>query len=130
MFYRPHKRITLNCGDREMTKQSHKDECDIHKILRQYQRTGILSHISAQSAQFVDLPDSVDYQESVHILMRAEEAFSALPSQVRSSFDNDPLKFLQAFNDPGQEGRLRDLGLLKPKVVSSPVEGPPAPSTE
>lgn len=118
-FYRPHPRVTLDCGDQMMTKQSHKDECDIHNILRQYQRTGIIEHIQTQQPLFTDLPSDLDYQSSMNTLIQAQNTFAALPATVRDSFSNDPGRFLAAFGDPAQHERLQALGLLKP-------EAPPA----
>lgn len=115
-FYRPHARVTLDCGDQQITKQSHKDECDIHNILRQYQRTGIINHIQSQQPLFTDLPSNLDYQASMNTLIQAQETFAALPATVRDSFSNDPGRFLAAFTDPEQHDRLRSLGLLKPKA--------------
>lgn len=122
MFYRPHPRVSLDCGTDLITKQSHKAECDIHNILSQFQRTGILNHIQQRRPEFMDLPDSLDYQTSLNILLEAREAFEALPSSVRAHFANDPGQFLAAFSDPSQEAYLRDHGFLNPK------EGPSAPS--
>lgn len=123
-FYRPHPRVTFDCGDEMITKQSHKDECDIHNILKQYQRTGIITHIQSRQPLFTDLPSNLDYQTSMNTLIQAQETFAALPAIVRESFSNDPARFLAAFSDPSQHDRLRDLGLLKPKA--SPGSPEPA----
>lgn len=122
MFYREHKRLTFNTGDRMITKQSHKNECDIHNILKQYQKTGIINHISKNQPQYINLPDPIDYQQAIHTVMEAEDAFASLPSAVRDHFNNDPEAFLRAFTDKSKESFLREHGLLKPK------EGPPGPS--
>lgn len=120
MFYRPHKRVTLNTGTEMVTKQSHKDECDIHRILRQYQRTGIITHVQSARPTYGDLPDAIDYQTSLHLIMEAQETFAALPSSVRERFGNDPGRFLAAFEDPSQEEYLRQMGFLKPKPEADP----------
>lgn len=128
-FYRPHARVTLDCGDEVITKQSHKDECDIHNILKQYQRTGIVQHINNRSPIYTDLPSDLDYQTSLNLLMEAQEAFASLPSQVRDYFSNDPARFLAAFQDSAQEDKLREFGLLKPKEAASPASASPLPAT-
>lgn len=114
--YAPH-------DDEEMTKQSSKDECDIYQILKQYQRTGVLTHISQQAPRYEDLPDAIDYQASMNLVMEAQATFQTLPASVRDEYSNDPHRFLAAFSDPAQHDRLRDLGLLKPKA---PAPTPPA----
>lgn len=122
MFYRKHSRVTLDCGDVVITKQSHKSECDITTILKQYQRTGIITHVSAARPTYEDLPDNYDYQQSLNLIIQAQDTFAALPAKVRADFNNDPAQFLAAFNDPAKEDYLREYGFLKPK------EGPQAPS--
>lgn len=122
-FYRPHLRVQLDCGTELITKQSHKDECDIHNILRQYQRTGIIQHINSQSPLFTDLPSNIDYQDAMNTLIQAQETFAALPSSVRDSFKNDPGVFLAAFTDPAQHDKLRELGLLRPKAQPASQDG-------
>lgn len=117
MFYRQHSRVTLDCGNHLVTKQSHKQECDINNILSQYKRTGILNHISSNQPLYTDLPDSIDYQQSLHTIMQAQESFASLPSVVRNHFGNDPAAFLAAFTDPAQTDYLREHGFLKPPAA-------------
>lgn len=123
-FYIPHPRVTLDCGDEEITKQSHKQECDINFIINQYQRTGLFTHINPQEPMYADLPEVMDYQESLNTIMRAEESFASLPSEVRDYFQNDPAAFLAAFGDPDQAEKLRELGLLK-KLPTPETAAPP-----
>lgn len=126
MFYRHHERVTLDCGDELVTKQEHKAECDINNILRQYQRTGIITHVQAARGTYTDLPDALDFQEAMDTIIRAEAAFDGLPSKVRSHFLNDPTRFLAAFTDPAQAETLRAFGLLNPTAIPVPPSEPPA----
>lgn len=128
MFYRPHERVTLDCGEELITKQSHKAECDIHNILKQYQRTGIITHINSHSPQYLDLPSSLDLQDAISLVNQAENAFAALPSSVRERYANDPARFLAAFQDPDQAEFLREVGLLHPKPAPAPSGEAPATS--
>lgn len=122
MFYRKHNRVTLDCGTEQITKQSHKAECDIHNILKQYQRTGIITHVQNARPTYTDLPSDMDYQNALNTMIAAEAAFNDLPARVRANWNNDPAAFLAAFSDPDQEAKLRDYGLLKP------AEGPQQPA--
>lgn len=124
MFYRKHERVSFDSGDVQMTKQSHKAECDIHTILKQYQRTGIITHVAAARPRFEDLPDAGDFQDALETLRIAEDAFAALPSKVRAHFDNDPERFLAAFSDRAQEAQLREFGLLRPLPPPAASEAP------
>lgn len=114
----PRRRIQFDTGEIAVTKQSHKDECDIYRILNQYQRTGIITHVQKQAGRFEDLPDPVDYQTALNIMAEANQAFSALPAKVRDHFSNDPANFLAAFEDPKQHDQLREFGFLKPKEAA------------
>ena len=86
-LYRPHRRIQEHGEIRNaytgeittppsMTKQEFVRECDINNVIKQYKTHGMLSHVNAKAAQgaYTDLPDSVDFQESLHIIMVAENA--------------------------------------------------------
>lgn len=121
-FYRStRRRVQHDPGTISMTSQSHKDECDINNILSLYKKTGILSHISKHTAEYMNLPDSFDYQDSINTVLRAQDAFATLPSKVRDHFQHDPALFLAAFGDPAQHAQLREWGLLKPAPAPEPL---------
>lgn len=128
MFYRPHKRVYAPSDDTLVTRQSFKNECDIQQILKQYQRTGVITHIAAARPTYMDLPTDLDYQRSMNTMLIAEEAFLALPASVRDRFGNDPQRFLAAFSDKTQEAYLREMGFLReaPQGPPDPVR-PPSP---
>lgn len=136
-FYVPHPRVTednleLNPVTGElvevpsMTKQSHKAECDINTILKQYRVTGQIAHISAKARQgaYEDLPDPVEFQDAMNAVIAAEESFATLPSRVRDRFGNDPAEFLVFMADPANKDEIAQMGLTKPK----PAPEPPTPS--
>lgn len=112
-FYRKHERVPAIHDPEEVTKQAPKDECDINRILRQYSKTGLITHINKGAADYAELPDQTDFQEALSIVQRAQEAFSELPALVRARFGNDPAAFLDAFNDPSQWETLQELGLIQ-----------------
>lgn len=119
-FYTPHSRVTLSCGDFTHTKQNHKAECDINNIIKQYQKTGILSHIQNASAQYIDLPSQFDYQDALNTVLDAEAAFADLPSKIRDRFGNDPGQLLAALQNPAFKSELTELGILKSPPSPSP----------
>lgn len=120
------------------TKQSFVAECDINNILKQYKKTGIISHINAAAAKgtYQDLPDQVDYQEALNTVIRAEESFATLPSAVRDRFGNDPAEFMAFMADPKNIDEAISLGLATRAAqaqdqagVSNPAPAPdPAPN--
>lgn len=127
MFYHPHPRVTFNSGTTLVTKQAFKAECDINNILKQYQRTGIISHVQNARPTYTDLPSDLDYQQSMNTLIAAQQAFDGLPSKVRDRFGNDPLQLLRALQDPDQADYLREVGILNPKEAPQGVPDPVRP---
>jgi len=116
------------------TKQSFVAECDINNILKQYSRTGMLNHVSAKAAQgaYRDLPDEVDFQASMNIVLQGQSAFASLPSKLRNRFNNDPAEFLEFMSNPENQAEAEKLGLTSPKEAPpspSPAEPPKPPET-
>lgn len=132
-FYRPHARVTEDnmsvdktTGELtylpSMTKQEFQFECDINNVIKSFSATGMFKHVSARASAgaYQDLPDSVDFQESLDQVQRAREAFMTLPSKVRSRFGNDPAEFLAFTHDPSNEAEIRSLGLANPPPKPPP----------
>lgn len=139
-FYRPHERVTfdntkldLKTGELvevpSMAKQEFVAECDINNIIKQYSATGQLKHISARAAQgqYMDLPDDLDFQNSLEIVRRAQEAFATLPSSTRARFENDPQNFLAFLSDPANQDEAIKLGFA---TDTRPPAKPPAKEPE
>lgn len=135
-FYRPHRRVTEDnlymspdTGELvpmpSMTKQEFQNECDINNVVKSFSATGMYKHVSARAAQgsYQDLPDSFDFQESLHQVHEAREAFMSLPAKLRSRFGNDPAEFLAFTHDPANADEMLTLGLRVPPP-------PPIPPTE
>jgi phage internal scaffolding protein len=140
-FYRPHTRsATWWTGEvtnpvtgevsrpPTRTKQDFRDQCDINNIIKAYKITGQIQHISAAAAQgrFEDLPDPIDFQESLNSIRMADQAFAALPSKLRDRFGNDPTQFLSFLSDPENIDEARKLGIVNPLPATDlPPGGPP-----
>lgn len=121
-----------------MTRQSEMDACDIHNILKQHSQAGFeqLVRDNAARGQYADLTSLPDYQESLNIVIGAQTAFDALPSQVRERFLNDPARFIAFLQDPANQEEAIRLGLAednrqpepppqKVEIVNNP---PPEPA--
>lgn len=115
MFYRPHDRRPAPSGGPLVTKQEFAAECDIHNVLKQYARTGVIDHIARHRPEYADLPSDLDFQEALHQVMKAEESFAGLPAKLRATFDNDPARFLAALGDESRREEFESLGILKPR---------------
>lgn len=108
-----------------LTKQDQADACDINRIVRQYNATGVYSHVNERAAQgmYADLSSAPDYQDALNIIARANEAFESLPASVRERFMNDPARFLDFMGDPVNQDEAIRLGLAT--LREEPVEPPP-----
>jgi hypothetical protein len=120
MFSRQEKRVEtdFDFSAEQITKQSFKDECDIHNILAQYRQTGVITHLREDAQpQYGDVSETpVDYQEALHQVQAAVASFEALPKAVQDRYQGDALRFLDAFQRPEEEGFLREAGLLAPRA--------------
>lgn len=132
-FYRPHARVyaptlVADPATGELvkpvprTKQEFKDECDINNIIKLYKQTGQITHIKQAGAQgaYADLPDPLDFQASLNLVMEAEASFMTLPAHVRDRFANDPARFLAFMGDPGNQDEMIQMGLATRKAESEP----------
>ncbi|WNK14566.1 MAG: internal scaffolding protein [Microvirus sp.] len=110
--YNPPPQVKLACLDPSRTQQHFKEECDINNILAKFMETGLLPNVGPGS--YEDLTAAGDYQEAMHTLMKADEAFANLPSHVRKTFQNDPGQFLEFIQDPNNKKMGQELGLFNP----------------
>ena len=104
-----------------MTKQADKDKANIHNILKRYEKTGLLPQRVVSPIEG-DVPQVESYHQALTILVEAQQAFDALPSNVRQKFENDPAQFLEFCNDAENKEEMKELGLIAPTVASQPVE--------
>jgi len=141
-FYRPHKRVVfknerVNLATGEIiveesrTKQSFIEECDLNNILRQF-KPHELKEIMARNVAlgvFENLPDQIDYQGALNLVMEGSKAFSALDSGLRARFENDPAQFMEFMSDPKNQEEAIKLGLAKDnRPPTSPVPEPTQPA--
>lgn len=118
----------VDCSDRpSRTKQSHKDECDINRIIRKYDSQGILTHLNTMEAQYGDVT-GVDFQSAMDLVIRAQGMFDALPSAIRNEFGNDPARFLDFMDDEANLPRMVELGLVPEQTGPEDLHPKPEPS--
>lgn len=111
------------------TKQSFKAQCDVNNILRQYDKTGLLTHVNTAAAQYGDFTAVNEYQENLNRVIMAQQAFAELPASIRKRFSNDPGEFFEFVTDPANQDEAVRLGLAPqpdPEPVSPPKAEPAA----
>lgn len=105
------------------TKQSFQKECDINNVMSHYEKTGILTHVREGQPHYGDFEGADDYHSAMNRILEAQDAFMAIPSQIRAQFANDPGKFLEFAQDPDNHDQMVEMGLINP-TSSTPPETP------
>ena len=54
---------------------------------------------------------TIDFHSSMNVIRAAEEAFNAMPAEVRDRFQNDPGRFLEFANDASNYDEAVKMGL-------------------
>lgn len=113
-----------------MTRQEFAEECDINVLMQRYQNQDIGAIMRAAGepvyADFSEMPQ--DLMGFMKLMGDAENAFMTLPAEVRRTFDNDAVKFVDFASEPSNLDQMRSWGLAPPAPLAAPVGAPPAPS--
>ena len=118
-------------GSETRTQQQFKDECDINRIMAQFIKTGLFTHVNNGQPQF-GYATSKSFHESLELVRQAQEDFDALPSIIRKRVGHSPQGLLEFLEDPSNEKEARELGLLPPapaEELRPEVEATPPPPT-
>jgi len=113
------KRVALFCEDPSLAIQSQKAESDINQIVKNFGVTG-RANAPVRLPQYGDFDTVSDYRSALEAIRQAEDSFLALPSQVRSRFDQDPQAFASFALDPSNLAQLREWGLAPTPLPAAP----------
>ena len=94
------------------TEQSHKKECDVNQIIKKYDKTGLIQHVSRFEAKYGDTR-GVDFKAAMDLIAGAESSFETLPAKVRKRFKNSPKEMLDFMDDPKNREEAVKLGLIR-----------------
>lgn len=118
-------RVYANLDYKNSRVQQHfKDECDINKIVHRFRSNGVVPRLIERDPSFGDFTDVPTFQDSLHIVIKAQAQFDALPAEVRKRFSNDPQEFLSFVSIPENRPELVKLGFATEPVV------PPTPEPQ
>jgi len=121
--YSPRNRVLTVTSGVSLTKQNHKQECDINDIVARHLKTGVYTHENKKIPQYGDF-SSLDFQSSMNIVAEANSMFENLPAKVRSRFENDPAQLLSFIEDENNLEEMYELGLAEkqPETASDEPE--------
>lgn len=124
--------VGLDCSvEPSLTKQEFKDDCDINRIVARFIQSGgtVLDSVNNLQAVYGDFSNIPDFTAMQAFVADAYSAFYQLPAELRYKFKNDPQKLIDFVNDPVNEAKAVELGLLA-KPEQPPAEqakGPVGP---
>lgn len=113
----------LNCQDATLTQQHFKEETDINTIVRRFKITGEIPQ-NIRMPTFQDFTGVWDFQSAMNAVRQAQEAFDAMPADVRTRFHNDPQEFVEFTNHKDNLAEARKLGLVPPEELPEPPGKP------
>jgi len=117
--------VTLD-GEAEplLTIQSEIDNCDINILVERFAKSGVIPNGNAGTPTYGDFSELPSYQESLNVVLSAQNAFMSLDAKIRKEFDNDPGKFLAFVDDPANADALIKMGLREaPPPAPTPPKG-------
>lgn len=106
-------RVRISFQKPTRTKQSFQNECDINRIMRRFEKTGLVEHVNRHRGDYGDFMEAPAYHEAMNRVASAQAAFMSLPARVRQRFGNDAGMFLAFVQDPKNIQEMVSLGLAK-----------------
>jgi phage internal scaffolding protein len=125
--YAPHERSQLHFVDPDgepllgRCKQSHKDQCDINRIIKNHDRNGLLDHVNTAVANYGDYTEVNEYQVNLNMIKDAQASFDELPAHVRKRFVNDPGAFFEFASNPDNLDSMVEMGLAISPTIDEPL---------
>lgn len=103
-------------------EQSHKDACDINMIVKRYQDGLPPSHLDSGPGHYGDFSNIHSYADAMMAVKEANDAFMALPVELRVRFGHDPGEFIKFCEDPKNGEELVKMGLATRDVPDKSPE--------
>lgn len=105
----------LRCEDESLTKQSFVEDADINVLVKRF-GLGYEMPEELVPPQYVDFAEVFDFQSAMNAVREAQEAFDAMPADVRSRFNNDPQRLLEFVEDGRNMEEAIRMGLAVRRV--------------
>lgn len=119
----------LKCEDQSLAKQQFAEEADINTIVERFNITGELP-VGIRMPSYGDFDTVNDFQTAMNAIAQANEAFDAMPAQVRARFHNSPDEFLEFTSNRDNLEEARKLGLVPAAELeqAAALTTPPTPA--
>ena len=117
-------------GKESKVDESQKGLTDVHALLEPAIKRGLLRHATTFTDEYDDIP-SIDYQEALTTVTKADQMFSELPGKMKHRFNNNPKEFLEFVQNPDNAPELQKLGMLKGNdglTAKGAASGAPTPT--
>ena len=122
------KKPVVDCtGDKGFTVQADRDGADINKIIARFEKGNFTARMNSRPPFYGDVSDISGLDQALMKVKKAEELFMSYDAVLRERFDNDPVKFVQFFEDPNNLKEAVELGLALKKPDPEPASIPVAP---
>jgi phage internal scaffolding protein len=119
--YGPKLKLATINDKPSMTKQSLKDDADVNKIIKRYNKTGVLPNMNKLEAIYGEIT-SQDLQDALNKVDQSYEAFQEVPADIRAQFSNDAGAFIDYATNPANIDQMRAW-----KLAPTPPEPTPTP---
>jgi len=95
------------------TQQGMTKECDINAIVKRFEQTGLINHVSKLPQMYGDFDIETDFQGCLDIVRTGQMLFDELPSAVRREFLNDAGRFFDWCLNEASSEELEKFGLMQ-----------------
>lgn len=114
-------------NDPSVTVESYQEEVDLNRMVKRFGiGDGAIPPAAVDPRHYGDFSEVPDFRQAWDQVKLAENRFLELPADIRSKFDNDPVRLITYLEDPKNWEEAVELKILS-KQVREPAEPPPAP---
>jgi len=113
--------LTIPKDETIRVEQAHRDEVNINNIVRRHGIDLIAKTAALQQFTYDNNPNN-DFQETMNAILKAQDSFESVPSEIRKQFDNNPAKFMDFIHNSDNQQQLIDWGLAKAPETPQPVQ--------
>ncbi|QCS36268.1 minor capsid protein [Capybara microvirus Cap1_SP_200] len=110
-----------------LTQQQFKDETTIENVVAKFALTGAIDPFLINDSEpvYADVSNIPNFHEAQNLMLKAQEDFMKMPSNIRLRFDNDPFKYMDFVNNPDniEEGINLGIFVKKEEQPEAPAEG-------